>query len=164
MAESDSDPNASPPDRPFQFSLRSLLMAVAVVALALGVWKSFDKRFLEPVRHSNEILRMIDSLAMKRPSGLTRGQWGVAVGWTHNLHCNSLLAYQADLPEIRSFQRRLEERIGAGVDMATIDWIWDQYAELTETGNEYQWYREHMMLPQMQTVGPNGDPMVLNVP
>ncbi len=164
MAEQDSDTRGSPPVRPFQFSLRSLLLAATAIALVFGVWKWIDKRIGEPQRRSDELLRMIDSLAMKRPSELTRGQWALAVGWTHNLHCNSLLFPAADLPTIRRFEKRLRARIEGDVDMATIDWIWEQYADMTSAGQNYQRFRERSMLPHMETVGPNEDPFMLNVP
>ena len=141
----------------YQFSLRGLLGAFVVIALIFGACRWLDQKFGEPGRRDSAILKTIDSLAYKRPPELTRGQWSVAVGWTHNLHCNSLLFTQGKLHDIRQFQAELEERVEGDVSMETIHWIWDQYAELTECGQSYQRFREPM-LQDMQTVGPNEDP------
>ena len=134
-----------------------------MIALLLGAFVWLDRKFGEPSRRSDAILRTIDSLAAKRPQALSKGQWSLAVGSTHNLHCNSLLSQEGELDEIRRFQTELEDRVQGEVSMETINWIWDQYAELTEHGKRYQAYRD-FMLEEMQMVAPNADPCGIYLP
>ena len=100
--------------------------------------------YLRRLRASEAILSRIDSLVLRSPTDVSRHQWNVPIFWTHNLHSNSLLAFDAPLEDIRRFQRQLESRVQGDVDMSTIDWIWGQYATLTAAGERYQHYRDWM--------------------
>lgn len=71
-------------------------------------------------------------------------EWESAVAWTINLHGNSLLFVQADASTIRTFREALESRTKESVDMETINWIWDSYADLCHGGKRYQRFRKQM--------------------
>ena len=72
-------------------------------------------------------------------------QWEIAIWWTYNLVGNSQLPFEADLNDLRRFQLELEEKAKGEVDMTTIFWIWDQHAQLTRAGKEYQQFRQQML-------------------
>jgi adenylosuccinate lyase len=76
---------------------------------------------------------------------MTAKQWEIATWWTLTLTSNAALAEEAKLNELHRFQRELEEKAKGDVDMATILWIWDQHAQLTPTGKEYQNFRQRML-------------------
>ncbi len=60
------------------------------------------------------------------------------VGWTTNLHANSAAANQwVDRGEIWPFVEELERRLQETVTVATVDWIWDEYARITTGGRLY---------------------------
>ena len=134
---------------------RLLIGYCVLFAILLGVyiwaWRSDERH-----HRSDAIREMICSLVARKPEELSKGQWATVMGHTQNLHGNSVL-HIADLKEIRRFERELKERILGDVDMDTIHWIWDQYADLTTAGESYQHYRA-IMLEEMKTVGPNDDP------
>jgi len=158
----DANPSSSQATR-IAFSLKSLLLFTAGVAVVLACGRWYYQAIVEPHRESDAIQSLLHSLAKRRPANVTRGQWGSAVSWTLNLHGNSLLPFEADGPTLRRFRARLEERLAGPVDLSTIDWIWDEYALLTPHGREYQRFKE-MRDEEIGTVGPNDDIWSANVP
>lgn len=128
----------------FQFSLRSLVIGVTVLAALFGGGIWYYRNFVEPWEHDAAIRRDILALATRRPANLTARQWESAVAWTINLHGNSLLFYQTDLPTKRHFRQQLERKLAEDVDLQTIYWIWDEYAKACRGGKEYQRFREVM--------------------
>jgi hypothetical protein len=157
----DTRPSEKP--APIQFRLRTLLIVVGVlsVVLACGTW--YYRTIREPHVRSRQVEATLRSLVNRRPEHVTRGQWGSAVAWTLLLHGNSLVPFEADAGEIRAFQQRLNKKLEGEVDMATIDWIWDEYAELTPHGQQYQRFKE-MRDEEMAGVGPNTDVWGMRVP
>jgi len=139
----------------FQFGLRSLMIGVCVLAVPLACVAWFY-RFVVTSNECRHIERSIESLAQKPPNDMTRGQWASAVAWTRNLHGNSLLLHEASRADIFRFSRELEQRLRDDVDMATIDWIWDEYARLCPHGKKYQRFRPFMM-EEIATVSPDSD-------
>lgn len=60
------------------------------------------------------------------------------MGWTLNLHANCASDFtQVDSRAAEVFVDELERRIGGTVNLATIDWIWDEYSKFTKHGKEY---------------------------
>jgi hypothetical protein len=84
-------------------------------------------------------------LALRRPAELTPKQWESAVAWTGNLHANSLLSFEADGRTLRAFDGRLRAKLKGNVDLATIHWIWKEYASLCPHGESYQRFHAQMM-------------------
>ena len=148
---------------PCQFSLRSMLIAVAVLSVLVSCYAWFRRAVVLPREISQQIDATVESLAKKRPPTMTRGQWASAVAWTGNLVCCSALWSEADVDELRRFQRELEARAEGDVDMGTILWIWNEVGSLTRSGKDYQRFRPQM-LEEIETVGPNDDPWHMNVP
>jgi hypothetical protein len=154
------------PERPerrwYQYSLLQLVLAVTALSLLLSCF-AWYRAWVEPWEIEDQIRATIASLAEKRPPTMTREQWASAVEWTEKLGGNSLLHSEANVDELRRYQRELKERTAGKVDMMTILWIWDQHARLTRAGKNYQRFRQQM-LDEIASVGPNDDPWALNVP
>ena len=150
-----SEPPTPAAARPFRFSLRSALLFVTLVGVLSGGFVALERYLSSRRRHSDQIEAMLDGLVMRRPKNVSRGSWNVAVGWTLNLHGNSLVPFQASDAEIRAFRDALRNRLTADqVNVDTINWIWDEYAELTPAGRHYQRFRD-VMKSQMDNVAPN---------
>lgn len=134
----------TPPQRGLRFGTRSLFVLITVIAIPLAGYAWLDRRFGEPRRQAQAVERRLESLAMRRPSSMSRRQWESAVAWTLNLHGNSLIMFQADASEIRTFDQKLAKRLSGNVDLETIHWIWDEYAKACPGGANYQKFRSHM--------------------
>jgi hypothetical protein len=143
--------------------MRRLLVAIAVLSVFFACYGWFHRRFVQPARHSDAIEQMIQSLALRRPPHVTRGQWASAVAWTNNLHGNSLLPFETDAPTLAAFAERFKKKLDGEVDMTTIDWIWEEYADLTPHGAQYQRFKK-IMDEEIAAVGPNDDPWGMRVP
>lgn len=76
---------------------------------------------------------------MRRPAEVPPGQWEFLVGWTLNLHanCGTFRTAISDRDHARRFAEALVERLRQPVDVATIDWIWDEYESFTSGGRSY---------------------------
>ena len=112
----------------------------ALIAIAIWWCNQPSESFRESVRLSD----VIESLAKRRPPDMEPSQWERAVGWTINLDGNSL-THLADATAIRSLREQLERKLESDVDMETIGWIWDSYAELCTSGKRYQRFRQRML-------------------
>ena len=127
-----------------KFWRREVTCVTLVVALA-GNGIFWFQRWREPFRESERIRNLIRSLESRHPSEVASGQWECAVGWTCNLHANSLDAYEADSASLRKFREELSRKLDRPVSMETIHWIWDSYAMLCRGGANFQRYRSFMM-------------------
>jgi hypothetical protein len=80
----------------------------------------------------------IESLAKKRPPDVSRKQWENVVDWTLNAHGNCL-TFHRGIPadEMAGFEAELKRRLSGTVNLATIDWIWDEIVRLTPNGRRY---------------------------
>lgn len=128
----------------FRFGIRSMFVAITLLAVFFASYGWFDRRILEPRRQSEAVQRHIESLAGRCPRDMSPRQWANAVGWTLNLHGNSLIMFQADGTKIRKFDERLAKKLAGEVNMDTIHWIWDEYAEICPGGANYQRFRSQM--------------------
>lgn len=140
----------------------TVVLFVASIVLTLSAW--YYQAWVVPRQLDREIWATIDSLAARRPASMTRGQWASAVAWTHNLHGNSLLPFQARATNIKRFRAELEARLARDVDMATISWIWDQYAGLTPAGKWYWDNFKQQMLDEIREARPDDNPWGMDIP
>ena len=99
----------------------------------------------------------IGRLALTTPQGLSDNEWVAAVRWTDNIHVGSLLAFESDLDAIRQLDHEIVARETAGADMATIDWLWDRFAQLTPSGRRYRENFRDQMRKYVEYVRTNGD-------
>lgn len=146
--------------QPLRFGLRTLFVAIFVLAVLFAVFGWFHRQVFEPHRHDNAIGKHLRSLAWRRPPEMSPRQWESAVAWTLNLHGNSMLHFEANNATMRDFNERLEQKLSGHIDMKTIEWIWDEYAELCPGGANYQRFRPQM-LEEIEAGGGNWS---LNVP
>lgn len=115
-------------------------VAVSILLLVGGLacWL----RFVEPIRRHGEFCRHVrhdlESLATKRPSGVTQKQWEHVVAWTLNAHGNCL-TFHTEIPqnEMDRFKTELKQRLAGPVSLQTVDWIWDEIVRLTPNGQQY---------------------------
>ena len=126
-----------------QFYLWHLFVLTVVVAI-LAAFFGWVLRQEASGRHARAVQKRIESLAARRPSDMTPSEWESAVAWTLNLHGNSLLRFQAEPATIRWFEQRLAQKLRGDVNMSTIHWIWDEYAEICSGGAHYQRFRRQM--------------------
>lgn len=120
---------------------------IVVALVAIGGFAIFKyQQWREPYRETRLLHDVIWRLADHRPPDMTQRQWESAVAWTNNLHCNSL-TFLATADSIRSLRLELEKRLDdsdSSIDMDTIHWIWDSYAQLCRGGERYQRFRKQM--------------------
>jgi hypothetical protein len=112
-----------------------LLLVFAVVPVL------FCANVLEPLPDttwSQKIHAGIYTLLDKRPPDVPLGEWEFMIGWTINLHANYGHSwYWVNRERRYHFLREFERRLQAPVDAATIDWIWDEFAQHTKGGQDY---------------------------
>jgi hypothetical protein len=124
-----------------QFTLKTLLTTTAIIAVCCAAAVAIKQSIVGRNHYASKLGVHIDSLYGRRPANLNAARWDCMVDWTHNLHCNSLIAFQTSTAEIASFEARLDERLSGKVDVATIEWIWDEYANVCRGGQAYQRFR-----------------------
>lgn len=112
---------------------------VAPITIYVGwemVIAHFHRQFCGRVRVE------LESLADKRPSNVSRKQWDEVVSWTLNAESNTVSSHRwIPWAEMERFEAELKQRLEAPtVEMATIDWIWDEFARLAPSG---QWYSDN---------------------
>ena len=123
---------------------RRVLIALAVLVVAGA--GAFWLWVLDPALRHAEFCRAtkaeFKSLAKKRPPRVTRKQWHHIVAWTLNAHGNCI-TFARNIPQAERdrFLAELRERLRGPVELATIDWIWDELVRLTSYGQTYsdQW-------------------------
>jgi hypothetical protein len=119
---------------PHAVTLRRVLLVGAVGLLACGVvfWARVVRPHLRHFEFSQRTHAELKTLARKRPPELTRNQWHHIVARTLNAHRNTI-PFCTKIPpdEMDRFESELQGRLaGPAVDLATIDWIWDELARL----------------------------------
>jgi hypothetical protein len=137
--------------------MKQLTLKCTAGALALGggllAWWFFG---LQPIHEhrawSDRMKARLNSLYDRCPPDLDAATWEQVVQWTGNLHSNCGVQHTwVNREEKCPFLEELERRLQGPVDLGTIDWIWDEYARITEGGQLYSdKYRP--------TLPPIGDP------
>lgn len=143
-----------------RFGTRSMFVTIAVLGVLFAGYGWLNRRFFEPRRQSDAVEMRLESLASRRPNDMSPRQWESAVAWTLNLHGNSLIMFQAGGEQIRRLDQRLANKLAGEVNMDTIHWIWDEYAEICSGGARYQRFRAQMD----DEIGRGGGNWGLNVP
>lgn len=117
-----------------------IAMAAALVLAggATAVWFLALEPISEHRRWYDQVHADLYALADKRPADVPPGQWEFMVGWTINLHTNWGAHHTyVDRDQMWPFLAELEQRLQGPVSVATIDWIWDEYARFTKGGRGY---------------------------
>ncbi len=118
---------------------KHLLRANAVVAVLVAGVGAYGIAY-QVYRDSiwRNIVRKIDRLALTPPKDMTELEWASVVYWTHNLHCNTIPPFYGDLKKIKELDAFIENAAERGPDMATIDGLWNRYAQISESGSQFR--------------------------
>ncbi|HUG19433.1 MAG TPA: hypothetical protein VMM56_10670 [Planctomycetaceae bacterium] len=83
----------------------------------------------------------ITRLALHRPSDLTDDQWAYCILYTWNLHTGygGVPSY-VPTDDLERIVAEFETRIDAGPDLATIDWLWEEYFRAYPRARNYNKY------------------------
>lgn len=110
-----------------------LLVALLTVVIGAVAYQ------LIRVRLADSLLHKIDLLVLRPPDDMTELEWAMLVYYTHNLHGSAIPQQEMSIAELRSLHRDLDSMLESGPNRNSIDYLWDEYARLTEGG---AWYRE----------------------
>ncbi len=136
--------------------LRVNAIAITTIAILCGAGYYKYQQWREPYREDLALHAVIRRLADHRPADMTPKQWESAVGWTNNLHCNSL-TFLAPAESIRKLRLYIENKLAENensIDIETIHLIWDLYANLCPAGKRYQRFRK-LMTDEIESGGGN---------
>ncbi len=136
-----SSPPKSGPASPSPLFKRIVLIVALFGTLGFAFWFFGIRPHEEGMRTGKQIERAILKLSTKCPADVSRERWAHCIAWTWQLHTNYGPYSYWDRDERQRFIEELEQRVNGHVDMATIDWIWDQYVESTTGGRDYDGYR-----------------------
>jgi len=123
--------------------LSALGVAVILILFAMGGFVTWQ--ILKFHRHRQATHRMeiaITRLAFHRPEHLTDDQWAYCILWTWMLHVNygGVPSY-VPTEDLERIVTEFEARIDAGPDLATIDWLWDEYFKAYPRARNYDHWR-----------------------
>ena len=113
--------------------VRLALCLAGVCLLAAG--GAFWLLVIDPAQRHRDFCQStqaeLQSLAHKRPPGVSRQQWESVVAWTLNGHGN-ILTFKQDIPQPDrdKFLAELRARLAGPVDLDTVDWVWDEFERL----------------------------------
>lgn len=124
-----------------RYRLKTLLAATAICAICLAAVVAIRQSVVGRVRYARRLEAQIESLRARQPGNLNAAQWNCLVDWTRNLHGNSLIAFQTSTGQIAAFESRVRRRLAGTVDASTVEWLWDEYAEVCPGGLAYQRFR-----------------------
>jgi hypothetical protein len=116
------------------------------IAAALAIGCALLLTYITAIRSRHmkwyhAVERRIVELADKRLEGVTPEQWAYCLDTTWNLHVN-FGAYDYFDPKRRDeFLAEFGRRLARPIDLATIDWIWDQYVEHAHARHYSESYR-----------------------
>lgn len=139
----DSDARSeTPPARRSRFLV---FMKWVTILYVLGIVVFFGSAIYRFKRHRNLSDRMetaITRLAMHHPHDLTEDQWAYCIAWTWNLHVN-YGGHPDYIPtdELERIVEEFEAKIDNGPNLATIDWLWDEYYRAYPRAHNYETWR-----------------------
>lgn len=113
-------------------------LGLAAVGGAAWFWFARVEPFLGHYRWSRRVEHDIKQLAHKRPPDVTKGPWEFMVGWTINLHGNcGVIPDRGNRAWRDGFAAELERRLAGPLSLADVEWVWDEYARHTRSGQLY---------------------------
>ena len=117
--------------------VRELAYLLCAAAIGAPLWFYFSvfRPHQQHLKWYREVEGCIIRLADQQPDGLNQAQWAGCVFWTWQLHTNWGPAFRE--PAASRFLADFDRRLDGEVDLATIDWVWDQYDRGTPGGGRY---------------------------
>ena len=113
--------------------IKSLFVLMIILSAVLAVWILSWNRIFR-IEWDRRIEARIRELPAKRPAEVPLGQWEFMVGWTMNLHANCGAYDWKHRGRRWQFLEDFERRLQGPVEVATIDWIWDEYVRNAKGG------------------------------
>jgi Tfp pilus assembly protein PilN len=127
----------------FQFSLRTMFVAIIVLSLLLGLVVVPVARQVTLRKESDRLLQQaiskVDALAAKRPSGVPKAQWLQAVEWTSYVVAEIFDSSDYDhrnLDVLSELCEGLDERTAEEVDLTTLQFVWERLEEVEPDGED----------------------------
>jgi len=122
--------------RPPRFSVRGFLTVLVLLSILLYTYQVIivsEERFCQTRRRVHDSLW---SLHDRCPKEVTPAKWEEIVRQTREpvIGCLFWSAEIRDMPRYYRFVDELDERLEGEVDMGTIDWIWDEFVEISMHG------------------------------
>ncbi len=78
---------------------------------------------------SQNLAQSITDMKTQRPADVPQAQWDRATDWTSNIIAQVFFGLdEAELPGLRRLADEVAERRKSAVDLATLQWIWDEVA------------------------------------
>jgi hypothetical protein len=106
--------------------LRIALFAAVILIIGYLAVKVYPFTRHRPVAKRMEVT--ILRLSKEVPAGLTEEQWAYCIVYTWMLHGNfGSMPSHVPTDDLIRIERGLQEKIDQGADLATIDWVWNQY-------------------------------------
>jgi hypothetical protein len=122
-----------------RFRLRSLLVVAVFGVVLMAAYRFVLLPSLRFNETRDRIQMLVQELAQHQPTGVSIRQWSFVVGWTGTAVGNIFFVPSSvkDNQKYYDFADEFEQRLQGNVDMSTINWVWDQYEELSEIGRGY---------------------------
>jgi hypothetical protein len=114
--------------------VRIIRYTVIVIGLVVGSLLAYQ---ILRGKLNASILTKVDSLVLYPPKDTSELQWAVLVYWTHNLHGSASPEVHASYSSLRKLEGFLDTAIANGPDRHSIDWLWERYAAMSDSGWGY---------------------------
>ena len=114
-----------------------LVLIITIVGVFFLTWFALVNPHQEHQRWYDRVSKDLHALTAKRPPDVSREAWEFVICWTLQLHGNCGWRSFVDPAKREPFAAELERRLASPVNMATIDWIWDDYCGLSRLGQSY---------------------------
>ena len=109
--------------------LAFVCVAIAGVGILIGMHELKNRSYARVVAD-------VRALGQKRPAKVSRDQWQFMIGWTNNDIGNCLPF--AGFWDTRQLADDFHRRCAGPVDVATIDWLWDEISRICPVrGQDY---------------------------
>ena len=119
--------------------LRFPLICFLILVIGYFIWVACH---IIPVmrynRQSSRINHKIFALVARKPDGINTRMWEECVAWASIAHGNICFSEQhASYQAVQKFEKQLDEKPKAEVDLSTIEWIGKRLEETGPNGHRY---------------------------
>jgi hypothetical protein len=126
-----------------RITLRGSMIIVAILAAFLGflvvpMLRHIDRqnKRAEYRRVAHSLVGMIDALTTRAPEGVSSAVWTCAVKQTMACQFNVCFASEPapSAEELYDLREELDRKLLGTVDLKTLEWMWDRYAQMGPAG------------------------------
>lgn len=121
-----------------------MFVAIVVLSLLLGLVVVPVAKHMSLRKESDRLLQQaiskVNALAARRPSGVPKDQWLQAVEWTSYVMGEIFGRSDYDrrnVDVLGELCEGLDERTAEEVDLATLQWVWDQFDKIEPDGEDF---------------------------